>query len=286
MTLRDVLLETSHAVGLPAEKACELEYVVAESRNWTRSELLLHLNDPVDESLLRAAFQAAQQLAQGYPAEYIVGSAAFRDIILRIENGVLVPRPETEELVQMALDSLRRYGLRSPTILDVCSGSGAIAMSIAMAVPDAKITGLENDATSVACSRRSAQDMDVSARVRFVQANVLASWLPALGGMRNPVDMIVSNPPYVRLDRLAQAHASSPQEPIQALYGGVSGLLFYRRIIAQARKWLKSGGFLLLEIDDGLEGDILELCKRNGFQDGRWLPDLRGLPRYVEARRA
>lgn len=268
------------------EKVHELEYVVAEGSNWTRSELLLHLNDPVDEGLLPVTLQAAQRLAQGYPAEYIVGSSVFRDTVLHIQKGVLVPRPETEELVQMALDSLKRYELHSPTILDVCSGSGAIGVSIAMAVPDATITGLENDATSVACSRRSAEDMGVSARVRFVQANALASWLPALEGIRNPVDMIVSNPPYVRLDRLAQASASSPQEPIQALYGGVSGLLFYRRIIAQAQEWLKSGGVLLLEIDDGLEGDILELCKRDGFQDGRWLPDLRGLPRYVEARRA
>ena len=115
---------------------------------------------------------------------------------------------------------------------------------------------------------------------------MLAAWGLALADFRSRTDVIVSNPPYVREQRLLPAHESSPLEPVRALYGGVSGMVFYRRIIAQARDWLRPGGLLLLEIDDGMERGILDLCERYGLQGGRWLCDLRGLPRYVEARRA
>jgi len=286
LTIREVLDRAGRDAGLPAEKFGELEYVVAESWGWTRSDLLLHLNTLAEESLQALARQVARQLAQGCPAEYITGSAAFRDIVVRVEGGVLVPRPETEDLVQMVVDFIIREGVRSATILDLCSGSGAIALATASSLPGATVVGLEIDGTSVSCSQQSARDLGLSARVRFVQGNVLGSWQLVLKGVHGPVDVIVSNPPYVRGNRLAHACESSPLEPVQALYGGVSGLIFYRRIVAQTQEWLKSGGMLLLEIDDGLEDDILDLCERYGLRDGRWLPDFRGLPRYVEARRA
>jgi release factor glutamine methyltransferase len=129
-------------------------------------------------------------------------------------------------------------------------------------------------------------DAGLSERVGFVQGNVLAAWGLALADFRGRTDVIVSNPPYVREQRLFPAHASSPAEPVRALYGGTSGMVFYKRIIAQACDWLRPGGLLLLEIDDGLEQGILNVFERYGLQDGRWSPDLRGLPRYAEARRA
>ncbi|MCE5193567.1 peptide chain release factor N(5)-glutamine methyltransferase [bacterium] len=285
MTLREVLDRARRDAGLSAEKVHELEYVVAECSGWTRSDLLLHLNVPAGKEFEMVGGQIARRLAQGCPAEYIIGSASFRDIVVRVEQGVLIPRPETEQLVQMVIDVVMNEGLRTVTVLDVCSGSGAIALSIAKALPGAVVVGLEIDSTSVSCSRQSARDMGLSGRVSFVQGNVLGSWQLAFKGVHRSVDVVVSNPPYVRRDRLASACESSPLEPVHALYGGVSGLTFYRRIIAEAPGWLRSGGMLLLEIDDGLEDDILNLCERYGLKGARWLPDFRRFPRYVEARR-
>ncbi|RIE09467.1 MULTISPECIES: N5-glutamine methyltransferase family protein [Candidatus Cryosericum] len=286
MTLREVIAQAEQRAQLLSQKHGELQYVVAASRGWSRSDLLIRLDLPADTDIQVFVEQAAQQLADGYPAEYLTGYAAFCDIVVRVREGVLVPRPETESLVQMAGDFIIEQDRPHAIALDLCSGSGAIALALAARLPQVAVVGLELDSISVSCSRESALDASLSERVRFVQGNVLAAWGLALADFRSRTDVIVSNPPYVREQRLFSAHASSPREPVQALYGGTSGMVFYKRIIAQACDWLRPGGLLLLEIDDGLEEGILNLFERYGLQGGCWSPDLRGLSRYAEARRA
>jgi len=286
LTLREVIAQAEQRAQLLSQKHGELQYVVATSKGWSRSDLLLRLDQPAETGTQAFVEHAAQQLADGYPAEYLTGYAAFCDIVVRVREGVLVPRPETENLVQMAGDFIIEQDRPSSIALDLCSGSGAIALALAARLPQVAVVGLELDAVSVSCSRESALDVGLSERVRFIQGNVLAAWSLALADFRSRTDVIVSNPPYVREQRLLPAYESSPLEPVRALYGGVSGTVFYRRIIAQARDWLRPGGLLLLEIDDGMERGILDLCERYGLQGGHWLPDLRGLPRYAEARRA
>jgi release factor glutamine methyltransferase len=286
LTLREVIAQAEQRAQLLSQKHGELQYVVAASRGWSRSDLLIRLDLPADTDIQVFVEQAAQQLADGYPAEYLTGYAAFCDIVVRVREGVLVPRPETESLVQMAGDFIIEQDRPHAIALDLCSGSGAIALALAARLPQVAVVGLELDSISVSCSRESALDASLSERVRFVQGNVLAAWGLALADFRSRTDVIVSNPPYVREQRLFSAHASSPREPVQALYGGTSGMVFYKRIIAQACDWLRPGGLLLLEIDDGLEEGILNLFERYGLQGGCWSPDLRGLSRYAEARRA
>ena len=286
MTLREVLAQAEQRELLSPDKDGELQYVVAAVRGLSHSDLLIRLDLPAETGMQAFVEHAARQLADGYPAEYLTGHAAFCDIVVRVQNGVLVPRPETESLVQMAADFIVEEGRPSAIALDLCSGSGAIALALAARVPQVAVVGLELDPVSLSCSRESASDAGLSERVKFIQGNVLAAWSLALPEFRNRTDVIVSNPPYVRGERLFEAHESSPLEPVRAVYGGASGMLFYKRIIAQACDWLRPGGLLLLEIDDGLERGILNLCERYGLQGGRWLPDLRGLPRYAEARRA
>jgi release factor glutamine methyltransferase len=286
LTLREIFVDAEQRAQLSSQKHGELQYAVAATRGWSRSDLLVRLNLPGDAGMQVLVERVAHQLADGYPAEYLTGQAAFCDIVLRMREGVLVPRPETERLVQMAEDFIVREDLSSAVALDVCSGSGAIALALAARLPQVSVMGMELDPVSVSCSRESALDMGLSERVRFVQGNVLAAWGLTVAEFRSHADVIVSNPPYVRGQRLAAAHASSPVEPVRALYGGTSGMVFYKRIIAQACDWLRPGGLLLLEIDDGLEQGILGQFKRYGLQGGRWSPDLRGLPRYAEAHRA
>jgi release factor glutamine methyltransferase len=286
LTLREVLAQAEQRELLSLDKDGELQYVVAAVRGLSHSDLLIRLDLPAETGVQAFAEHAARQLADGYPAEYLTGYAAFCDIVVRVQEGVLVPRPETESLVQMAVDFIVEEGRPSAIALDLCSGSGAIALALAARLPRVATVGLELDPVSLSCSRESASDAGLSERVKFIQGNVLAAWSLALPEFCNRTDVIVSNPPYVRGERLFEAHESSPIEPVRAVYGGTSGMLFYKRIIAQACDWLRPGGLLLLEIDDGLERGILNLCERYGLQGGRWLPDLRGLPRYAEARRA
>jgi release factor glutamine methyltransferase len=286
LTLREVIAHAEQRAQLSSQKHGELQYVVAVTRGWSRSDLLIRLDLPADADIQVFVEHVAKQLADGYPAEYLTGCATFCDILIRVREGVLVPRPETEHLVQMAGDFIIEEDRPSAFALDLCSGSGAVALALAARLPQVVVVGLELDPISVSCSLESALDLGLSERVRFVQGNVLTAWGLTLADFRSRTDVIVSNPPYVCEQRLLPAHESSPLEPVRALYGGTSGMLFYRRIIAQARDWLRPGGLLLLEIDDGLEQGILGLFERYGLQGGRWSPDLRGLPRYAEARRA
>jgi release factor glutamine methyltransferase len=285
LTLGQVLGRTQSDARLPVSKRGELEYVVAAACGWNRSGFLARLSLHCDESLTRIVEEAARQLASGCPAEYITGQAAFCDLELRVQRGVLVPRPETETLVLLAKDLIvNRHGA-SAIIVDLCSGSGAIALALASKLPHTSCVGLELDPECISCSVSSASDAKLERRVRFVRGNVLSSWDLFLSDLKGRVELIVSNPPYVREERLDCACAASPLEPVHALYGGRAGLLFYKRIVAQAGNWLRPGGTLLLEIDDGLEEGILDLFERYGLKEGRWLPDFRGLPRYAEARR-
>ncbi len=273
-------------MDLPISRREDLEYVVTAACGWDRSGLLARLSLPCDENLARRVAAAARRLASGYPAEYITGQAAFCNLQVHVCPGVLVPRPETEDLVLLAKDAIVNDGNPKALILDLCSGSGAVALALASEMPDVSCVGVEVDQVSVSCSRESTSNASLEERVRFVRGNILSSWDLFLSDIRGHVDFIVSNPPYIREERLDDARRASPFEPISALYGGRSGLVFYKRIAAQAVSWLRPGGTLLFEIDDGLEEGILELFRRYGLQKGRWLPDFRGLPRYAEAKRA
>jgi release factor glutamine methyltransferase len=286
LTLGQVLARACADSHLPTSKREDLEYVVAAAYGWNRSGLLARLSLHCDERLTRAVEEAAKRLASGYPAEYITGQAAFCDLQVRVCDGVLIPRPETEDLVVLAKDIVVNGHNPEAVILDLCSGSGAIALALASRLPNVICVGLELDPVSVSCSLGSSSDAALGGRVKFLRGNVLSSWDLLLTGLKaGRVDLIVSNPPYVREGRLDDAQAASPREPVHALYGGRSGLAFYKRITAQAASWLRPGGTLLFEIDDGLEEGILDLFERYGLQKGRWLPDFRGLPRYAEAQR-
>ncbi len=284
MTLAQILADVERHAHLPAAKHQEFWYVVAEIKGWTYTDLLVHLGDQADPDDLQRLQSIADALSRGIPAEYLLGYAIFDGIPVVLEQEVFVPRPETEGLVVLASRFLEQLEPQEAYGADVCSGSGAIALALAHRFPHLFMTGLELDERSVGCARRSARSLGVFDRVCFFQANVLSA--SGWSSLLRPVDLVVSNPPYVRGARFAEAHAASPAEPMRALYGGAAGLIFYRRILAEARRLLRPGGLLLFEIDDGLEVAILNLFSRYGMVEGRWLPDMNGLPRYAEARQA
>lgn len=285
MTLGQIIADARSRKHLSAHQQVDLEDVVISACAWSRAGLLSRLSDPCSALLEDIVRKAADQLSSGKPAEYIMGHAAFLGLQLHVGPGVFVPRPETEMLVLLAEQAVQAMHASETTILDVCSGSGAIGLALASRLPSVRCTGLDSDAACISCAEASAQEAHLEQRVRFVRANVLSSWGLAVEDLKGHLDIVVSNPPYVREERLAEACSSSPCEPVRALYGGPSGLSFYRRIVAQAYDFLHPGGELLLEIDDGLEDHILELFSKYGMKDGYWQPDFQGLPRYAGARR-
>ena len=206
------------------------------------------------------------------PMQYITGEQEFFGLHFEVSPDVLIPRPETEHLVEAVLE---RFGAGdNPRIVDVGTGSGAIAVALAHALPLARVTAVDLFSPALQVARRNAQRHGLLERMTFLQSDLLQA-IDATG-----FDAVVSNPPYV-----AEREALEPQvadyEPHSALYAGPTGLEVYERLIPQARKILKPEGWLLLEIGYGQRLAVEALL--NSWRGVRFLPDLQGIPRVVEA---
>jgi release factor glutamine methyltransferase len=208
------------------------------------------------------------------PVQYILGEQEFYGLALKVTPDVLIPRPETEHLVEAALTRAPRdRGLR---ICDVGTGSGAIAIALAHHLPLAQVTAVDKSPEALAVAQENAIRHGVAERVRFVSSDLLA----AVRGER--FDMMVSNPPYVANGELLEAQVRL-YEPQQALYAGPTGLEVYRRLIPAAKQSLVDRGWLLLEIGYGQRDAISALLV--GWDAVEFVDDLQGIPRVAIARR-
>jgi len=215
---------------------------------------------------------------EGVPLSYLTGTKEFWSIPLKVCPSVLIPRPETEILVEKVLElSCRNH----ESILDVGTGSGNIAIALAKELPRARIFAADISARALNVARRNAALLKVR-QVEFVRSNLFSAFREA--GVR--FDFIVSNPPYVsRRDWDELPLEIRDFEPRRALLAGESGLEIIRRLVRQARTFLKPGGYLIFEIADGQRDDVLALFGRRWTEiETAW--DLAGKPRVITARRA
>jgi release factor glutamine methyltransferase len=208
------------------------------------------------------------------PVQYIVGEQEFYGLALKVTPDVLIPRPETEHLVEAAL-GLAPHD-RPVRICDVGTGSGAIAVALAHHLPLAEVTAVDKSTEALEVARGNAAQHGVSGRVRLLQSDLLG----AVRGER--FDMVVSNPPYVATGEMLEAQVRL-YEPQQALYAGPTGLEVYRRLIPAARQALVDGGWLLLEIGYGQRDAVSALLV--GWDAVEFVDDLQGIPRVAIARR-
>jgi release factor glutamine methyltransferase len=205
------------------------------------------------------------------PMQYITGSQEFFGLLFEVTPAVLIPRPETEHLVEAALEHIGGEAVR---ILDVGTGSGAIAVSLAHARPQSHLTAVDLSPAALEVARRNAQRHGVLDRVTFLQSNLLATVDGA------DFDVVVSNPPYIAEGEVLEPQVSN-FEPHPALYAGPTGLEVYERLIPEARKVLKPGGWLLLEIGFGQQPAVEALLR--GWRSVSVVHDLQGIPRVVQA---
>jgi len=216
--------------------------------------------------------------AIGEPIQYIVGETEFYGLPFRVTPDVLIPRPETEHLVEKALELAG--GFPQPRIVDVGTGSGAIAVALAHNLPHAQITALDISRPALEIARENAGRNGVSGRIRFLQSDLLASVAD------ERFEMVVSNPPYVpTVDRDSLSVEVREHEPASALFAGADGLDVYRRLIPAAFSLLEAGGFLALEIGCGQSDAVAALLTKSGFGWVEIMPDLQGIARVVSGQR-
>lgn len=213
----------------------------------------------------------------GEPIQYITGETEFYGLPFRVNRNVLIPRPETEHLVEKVL--VLAADFEKPRIVEVGTGSGAIAVALAHKLPGSRISAIDISAPALAIARGNAERNGVADRIRFLRGNLLE---PVAG---EQFEIVVSNPPYVaESDRASLAVEVRDYEPELALYAG-DGLGFFRRLIPDARAALVSGGFLALEIGYGQDSAVAGLLAESGFEQIDFAADLQGIPRVATASR-
>jgi release factor glutamine methyltransferase len=223
--------------------------------------------------------EALAQRSRGVPAQYITGHQEFWGLDLIVTPAVLIPRPETEHVVEAVLDLVARHHWRAPRILDVGTGSGCIALALAKELPQAEVHASDVSAEALEIARANAARLQLGERISFLHSDLLAS-VPA----DLQFELIVSNPPYVAEREADSIEAQVRKfEPHQAVFGGEDGLQVYRRLIPHAFERLVPGGWLVMEIGAGIEPPIRELLR--SWQEIESIPDLQGIPRVIAARK-
>lgn len=257
----------------PDEARAAAWALIEEMSGIGRTEIFL---DPRAEIVPPPAFfEALEQLRAHRPLQYVLGTAEFYGLTLRLDERVLIPRPETEELVRRIVGENRGA---SPRILDVGTGSGAIALALARELPGAAVTGLDISPGALELARENARTNGVE--VNFQSLDILTQ-VP-----EGQYDLIVSNPPYVRVcERSAMRRNVLDYEPEAALFvPDDDPLLFYRRIASLGRRLLVPGGALWFEINEAFGRETAELLAGMGYEDMALWRDLFGKERMVRAK--
>jgi release factor glutamine methyltransferase len=262
------------------------ELLLARSLNLSREGLYMNLQDQLKEGDKEALERLIQRRISGEPLQYILEHQEFWSIGLKVDSRVLIPRPETELLVEQSLLILSESRFkRTPYILEIGTGSGAIAMAMAKERKDAFLVATDLSRGALLLAKENARSAGLQHRIEFVNGDLFEPF--RVLKKKGPFDLVLSNPPYVNRHEIhSLAKEVKDYEPIMALDGGEDGLEFYRCIISQAPFYLRRGGWILLEIGQGQSVRVSKLMEEGGhFLNPECVPDLSGIERVVKAQK-
>ncbi len=269
--IQRLMIQKLRAAGVD-ESALAVRLLLETRLSLLPLTLPMHSDRELDAAEITLLMNDTGRLISGEPLQYILGTQAFWDLTVIVRPGVLIPRPETEELAQESVRYLLETGKRK--VLDLCTGSGALALAVKKHVPDADVTGadLSRDALNIAAENAQALSLDITWRVSDLTKDIEEEY-----------DLIICNPPYIptcdveTLDRTICGF-----EPRMALDGGADGLFFYRRIAREAVDHIREGGALFLEVGAG-QADKVRAMLIEHFEEVVIQKDMEGIDRMVLA---
>ena len=277
MTITEWLQQATDALeksGCP-DPAIDARWIAEDLLGMTPTALRFEGQNAIAPEKLAALNECLKRRCDGEPVQYIMKRADFMGMRFHVDSRVLIPRQDTETLVEAAIIALQ--GSENPRVLDLCTGSGCIGLSIATLVSGAQVTLADISAGALEVARKNAHDLGCEANFRH------GDLFKAVG--KEKFDLIASNPPYIPTDEMAQLQAEVRHEPALALDGGADGLDFYRRIAADAPAHLAKGGSIYLEVGMGEAQAVLQLLQENiNCADSGVINDLCGIERIVWAR--
>lgn len=255
------------------------EWLLSAATGLSRVEIYAFHDRPLtveERGLLR---ESVKKRAEGEPLQYVTGEVAFRHLVVKVRQGVLIPRPETEVLVDVALECLT--GIEAPLVADACTGSGCVALAIAQECAGARVWATDISATAVEVTAENASRLALADSVVVFQGDLLEALPPEL---RGALDLVVANPPYVPSAEMGELPAEvGGFEPHLALDGGPDGLDVFRRLASQATVWLKPGGALVTELHEMNVRTAAEEALE-WYEEVRVIADLAGRDRILAAR--
>jgi release factor glutamine methyltransferase len=280
MTAAALLREAAaalEAAGVPSA-GWDAERLLRHLTGWDRAALVANPDAPVADDVAARFRGLVARRAAREPLQHLVGAQAFWRHDFLVTPDVLVPRPETEVLVETALDLLR--GVERPIVVDVGTGSGCIALSLAAERADAEVHAIDLSEAALAVARENARRLGLEGRVAFHHGDLLSP----VASLRGRIDLVVSNPPYVDpADRDALAPEVRDHEPAMALFPPGDALSVHRRLAAEAAAALRPGGWLAVEVGEGQAHAVGELFEGAGLSPRPPVPDLQGIARVVIA---
>ncbi|MBP5770800.1 MAG: peptide chain release factor N(5)-glutamine methyltransferase [Bacteroidaceae bacterium] len=279
MNHRELIATLTPQVGAGEARAI-VRLVMEERFGLSQTDLLLGKDNALSANDRTELEKIASRLLQGDPVQYVLGYEHFCGHRFRVTPDVLIPRPETEELVQWAVDTLPSEAL----FLDLCTGSGCIAISLALAFPEAHVVGVDISEAALDVARNNAEDLGTQ-NVEFLKHDILSSQPLHLG---EPCAVIVSNPPYVRhSEAAAMSRIVLDHEPTIALFvPDADPLCFYRAIARIAHQVLRPKGMVMVEINSALGDETKQLFAQHGFEDVQLRCDQFNRPRFIRAAKA
>lgn len=255
------------------------QLLLAHSLGLNRAGLLARMPDHIDTDTECVFYELLARRAAREPLAYITGVKEFYSLDFKVTPDVLIPRPETETIIDAAVEVFGKES--SLSALDVGAGSGAIAVAMAVTFPRWKIMAVDSSEKALLIAQENAKANGVTERISFAFSDLFS----AARGMA--FDVIVSNPPYVKEGARDVSPEAELFEPHQALYAGPDGLDVVRRIIAEAPEYMNDDGTLMMEIDHDQAGDVKKLAEERGMYRGiKFFHDLRGIDRVFCARKA
>jgi release factor glutamine methyltransferase len=282
ITIREILFQST--LDKVDAKAL-LAHLIHQHLNWPKSAMISRDSDELPTPLLEEWALLEKQRAEGHPVAYLIGKKEFFNIELKVAPGVLIPRPETELLVELTINYVQSSGKKTPKILDLGTGSGAIGLALAKNIPNAQITCVDVSAEALTIAQENARLLNLSS-VKFIQSNWFDDLATSLASEECLFDVIVSNPPYIRHDDIHLSQGDLRFEPSSALTDDHDGLMAYRTIFKKASAYLAEAGFILVEHGFDQSKEVCQLLQEQNYINVKAHQDLAGIWRATSANRA
>lgn len=260
-----------------ANDLLDAQTLLAEALGKDRTYLIVNFNEQLDEELLANFQSLIARRVSGEPLQYITGHQEFFGLEFAVTSAVLIPRPETELIVEETIRLIENNSIVTPVILDIGTGSGCIAITLARELEDAEIMACDISEAALEIARSNAAKHGLEDRVRLVNSDLLAAFPET-----QFADFILSNPPYIAAHELPTLQREVRDwEPHSALTDNEDGLSFYRRLFADSPARLKPGGYLICELGFGQSEAVLAMTDLQTWSEIRLLDDLQGIPRTL-----